>query len=110
MVTPSLDRLAAEGRPFRRHYVQVPTCGASRYALFTGIRPSSNDHLRNDAFVRLLPREEQDRPESFVHLFRRNGYYTAAIGKVTHYPDSRIYTYDGEGDGQVEMPFSCNTV
>lgn len=106
MVTPSLDRLAAEGRPFRRHYVQVPTCGASRYALFTGIRPSSNDHLRNDAFVRLLPREEQDRPESFVHLFRRNGYYTAAIGKVTHYPDSRIYTYDGEGDGQVEMPFS----
>lgn len=106
MVTPALDRLAAEGRPFRRHYVQVPTCGASRYALLTGTRPSSREHLGNEAFVRLLPQEEQNRPESFVHLFRRNGYYTAAIGKISHYPDSRIYSYAGEGDGRLEMPFS----
>ncbi len=28
MVTPNLDRLAAEGRLFRNHYVQAPTCGA----------------------------------------------------------------------------------
>ncbi len=106
MVTPALDRLAEEGRPFRRHYVQVPTCGASRYALFTGMRPDSDDHLSNDAFVRLLPSAEEARPESFVHLFKQNGYYTAAIGKLSHYPDSRVYSYAGEGDGRAEMPSS----
>ena len=110
MVTPNLDRLAAEGRVFRNHYVQAPTCGASRFALLTGIRPRSNDHLSNEAFVRLLPGEEQQRPESFAHLFRRNGYYTAAIGKVSHYPDGRIYSYEGEGDGRAEMPFSWDEV
>ena len=106
MVTPALDRLAAEGRLFRQHYAQAPTCGASRYALLTGNRPRSADHLSNEALVRLLPREEQEGPESFAHLFRRNGYYTAAVGKVGHYPDGRVYTYEGEGDGRAEMPFS----
>ncbi len=106
MVTPNLDRLAAEGRMFRNHFVQAPTCGASRFSLLTGIRPRSSDHLSNDAFVRLLPREEAERPESVAHLFRRNGYYTAAVGKVSHYPDGRVYTYQGEGDGRPEMPFS----
>ena len=30
MHTPYLDQLASEGQLFRNHYVQVPTCGASR--------------------------------------------------------------------------------
>lgn len=36
MVTPNLDKLAATGRLFTRHYVQLPTCGASRYSMMTG--------------------------------------------------------------------------
>ena len=28
--SPNIDRLAATGRAFHRHYVQAPTCGASR--------------------------------------------------------------------------------
>ena len=71
MVTPNLDRLAATGRLFQRHYVQAPTCGASRYALLTGERPSTPDHLSNEAFPLLLPKQEQERPESFAHVFRR---------------------------------------
>ncbi len=106
MVTPNLDRLAAEGRLFRNHFVQAPTCGASRFSLLTGLRPSSSDHLSNEAFVRLLPPDERERPESFAHLFRRNGYHTAAFGKISHYPDGRIYSYEGEGDGRAEMPHS----
>ena len=34
--SPNIDALAARGRLFGRHYVQAPTCGASRYALLTG--------------------------------------------------------------------------
>jgi len=32
MKTPNIDRLAASGVTFKRHYVQVATCGASRHA------------------------------------------------------------------------------
>ena len=34
--TPSLDRLAAEGVLFRRHYAQAAPCGPSRASLHTG--------------------------------------------------------------------------
>jgi len=53
-----------------------------------------------------MSREEPEVPESFAHLFRRNGYYTAAIGKISHTPDGKLYSYEGEGDGAPEMPFS----
>ena len=53
MVTPHIDTLASQGRMFRNHYVAVPTCGASRYALMSGLRPTaaSDD---NGAFMRLF--------------------------------------------------------
>lgn len=110
MVTPHLDQLAQEGRLFTQHYVQAPTCGASRYSMLTGTRPSSAVHLRNSAFQDLLPREEQAHPESFAHLLRRHGYHTVALGKISHQPDSRLFTYSGEGDGALEMPFSWDEV
>ena len=31
--SPNIDRLAASGRAFHNHYVNAPTCGASRYSL-----------------------------------------------------------------------------
>lgn len=106
MVTPNFDRFATTGRLFERHYVQVPTCGASRYALLTGERPSSREHTSNEAIRNLLPKTEQERPESFAHMFRRAGYRTVSIGKISHYVDGRIYSYEGEGEGEFEMPFS----
>ncbi len=108
--TPNLDRLAAEGRLFTHHFAQVPTCGASRYALLTGTRPHLPEHLGNQALADLLPRQEQKTPESFAHVFKRNGYYTASIGKISHMPDGRLYTYEGEGNGALEMPFSWDEV
>ena len=38
--SPHLDRLASQGMLFTRHYVQVPTCGASRYSMLTGRSPA----------------------------------------------------------------------
>ena len=34
--SPNIDRLAASGRAFHNHYVNAPTCGASRYTMLTG--------------------------------------------------------------------------
>ena len=50
--SPNMDALASEGSLFTHHYVQVPTCGASRHALLTGMRPSKPEHLSNPANIR----------------------------------------------------------
>ena len=97
MVTPAMDQLAAEGRLFQHHYVHVPTCGASRFALLTGQRPKTPAHLSNQALRDLLPTEEQAAPETFAHHLRRNGYKTVSLGKIGHYVDGKIYSYEGEG-------------
>ena len=41
--SPNIDRLASNGTVFRRHYVQSPTCGASRYTLLTGRYGEANN-------------------------------------------------------------------
>ena len=103
MKTPHLDRLARQGRRFDRHYVQVPTCGASRFALLTGRRPSQTKALNNGAFGG-LSREELPAPQTMPEHFRRHGYTTVCIGKISHQPDGRVFAYDGSGDGRDELP------
>jgi arylsulfatase A-like enzyme len=110
MLTPNIDRFASQGRLFKRHYVQVPTCGASRHALLTGTRPTKSGHISNDAIRNEFPRTPADRPESFAEHFKKSGYFTQCIGKISHYVDGRIYSYDGSGDGRLEMPRSWNEV
>jgi arylsulfatase A-like enzyme len=91
MRTPHMDALAASGRLFRNHYVAVPTCGASRYALMTGLRPTAATD-NNDAFD-LMPTTAGANPESWVDLLRRNGWHTASIGKITHEPDGYRWNF-----------------
>lgn len=47
MITPNLDRLAAEGIRFDRAYTCQPVCGPARSALFTGLFPHSNGSWGN---------------------------------------------------------------
>ena len=69
--TPHLDRLAAEGRYFRHHYVQVAACGPSRCSMLTGRRIiQSWDVWSADRKLA----EEPTNPVSFAHHFRCNGY------------------------------------
>jgi iduronate 2-sulfatase len=105
MHTPNIDRLAETGVRFKWHFVAAPTCGASRYALLTGYRPSGPRDLSNEAFEQMRQREIEG-PESMVELFRRNGYRTVGIGKVSHYPDGRVYGYDRPVSDVMEMPRS----
>lgn len=96
MVTPHMDSLAAQGRMFRNHYVAVPTCGASRYALLSGRRPTSATD-ENDAF-NAMPATLPAQPESWVDLLRRNGWHTVSMGKVTHEPDGYRWNFPVNND------------
>lgn len=106
--TPSMDKLANQAVVFQNHYVQVPTCGASRASLLTGLLPRTPQHLQNSAMERLLSNEpEGEIPETFVHHFRRNGYYTVGIGKISHSPDGFWYGYEEQPEGKkLELPHS----
>jgi iduronate 2-sulfatase len=80
--SPNIDRLAATGVVFNRAYCMVPTCGASRASLMTGIRPSKS------RFVNYLTWAEKDAPAitTLNTHFKKQGYYTISNGKVFHHP------------------------
>ncbi len=86
MVSPNLDRLAAQGIVFRRSYCMVPTCGASRASLMTGIRPARN------RFVNYLAWAERDAPgiTTLNTHFRNHGYHTISNGKVFHHTKDNV--------------------
>lgn len=106
--SPHLDRLAAQGVLFTNHFVQVPTCGASRYALLTGRSPKNSGVTRsNQAFYRgqsALSTKRLEGAQTMPELFRRSGYYTTCIGKISHTADGRVFEYNGTGNGRDELP------
>ena len=107
MKTPNLDRLATEGTVFANHFVQVPTCGASRLSMLTGSRPSQESHLRNHAIItEISDKPESAIPETFIHHFKRNNYYTVGIGKVSHQVDGLVYEYEEPPSDKLELPHS----
>ncbi|AKP52996.1 sulfatase [Cyclobacterium amurskyense] len=106
--TPNLDAIGNSGTIFENHYVQVPTCGASRCSILTGMLPSSRAHLKNSAIEKMMADvPEGERPESFVHHLKRNGYYTVGIGKISHSIEGLVYGYEESPEGaKAEMPYS----
>jgi len=87
MVTPNIDRLAEEGRAFTRHYVQIAVCGPSRCSLLTGRRVLQSWDCWAEDRKRT---QEPENPVSIAHLFRRGGYRTVSIGKVSHEPGGTL--------------------
>lgn len=105
--SPHLDRLASQGVLFTNHFVQVPTCGASRYALLTGRSPCRTRALSNQAMYAgptQLNQEQTTGAQTMPELFRRSGYHTVLIGKISHTADGKVFEYNGRGDGRDEMP------
>lgn len=105
--SPNIDKLAASGTLFTNQYVQVPTCGASRCCLITGMFPKTTGYLENDACQTYISgKPETDQPESFIHHLRRNGYHTVGIGKISHYADGLLYDYTDLVGTEYELPHS----
>ncbi len=86
--SPHIDALAARGRAFLRHYVQAPTCGASRYALLTGQYGPYGNHALFQRANHLEKNSKAVSP-SLPAWFRRHGYATVSVGKVSHHPGGR---------------------
>ena len=100
--SPNIDRLAEAGRVFMRHYVQAPTCGASRYTLLTGRYGSgSNGALFQRAAK--LKSEPEAVPPSMPAYFREHGYTTVSVGKVSHHPGG-WGGEDWDDQSELEMP------
>lgn len=100
--SPNIDRLAARGRLFESHYVQAPTCGASRFTLLTG-RYGGSDNGALFQRATQLRRKPEEIPLSMPGWFRKNGYTTVSVGKVSHHPGGRGGP-DWNDDQQPEMP------
>jgi iduronate 2-sulfatase len=100
--SPNIDQLAASGRAFHRHYVQAPTCGASRFAMLTGLYGPTGNHA-------IFKRADQLRnnpdsvPPSMPEWFRQNGYTTVSVGKVSHHPGG-WGGEDWDDQTKIEMP------
>ncbi|MGQ1785357.1 MULTISPECIES: sulfatase [unclassified Saccharicrinis] len=80
-VAPNLDLLAQRGVVFGNNFCQYPTCGPSRASLLSGLYPfeSGYTHMKPGTFNEHLPGVV-----SLPHLFRKNGYFTARVGKIFH--------------------------
>jgi len=99
--TPNIDKLASSGYVFNNHYVQSAICGPSRSSLLTGKVCQQWDpwgeYRKSDL--------EPDATLSLPHLFKKNGYNTIGIGKITHEPGGVM----DEAQKIAQIPFSWDT-
>ncbi len=104
--SPHIDELASSGTVFHRHYVQAPTCGASRFTLLTGRYGGAGN---GSLFSRAVQLGENPNAVSLSMpaWFRKHGYTTVSVGKVSHHPGG--LGGDRWNDPKIpEMPNSWN--
>ncbi|MBX3176151.1 MAG: sulfatase [Candidatus Hydrogenedentes bacterium] len=80
--TPHIDRLAETGVRFNRAYCQYPVCGPSRASMMSGLYPLSIGVMGNGQSEEFT--ENLGGRPSLAELFKKNGYYTARMGKIYH--------------------------
>ncbi len=86
LLTPNIDRLAARGVRFDRAYCQFPLCSPSRSSFLTGRRPNATGVLGNPNRT-LSPHLREKLPQTVTlpELFKKNGWFSARVGKLYHY-------------------------
>ena len=79
--TPNIDRLAASGMRFTRHYSGSPVCAPSRCVLMTGLHPG-HSAIRDNKEIQ--PEGQASLPagtETLARALRKVGYRTGCFGK-----------------------------
>jgi arylsulfatase A-like enzyme len=90
--TPHLDHLADRSAVFERAFVANPTCMPNRASLITGRWPSAHGTRCNGIAL------EPD-ASTFVRSLAREGYRTAAVGKLHH--QNMGWDFEPEQRGQI---------
>jgi arylsulfatase A-like enzyme len=85
--TPNLDRLAAEGVLFRRHYAQAAPCGPSRASLHTGAYLMNHRSVLNGTPL-------EARFTNVALEARASGYDPVLFGYTDASPDPRVLAPD----------------
>jgi len=95
-VTPSLDRLAAEGAVFERAHVPIAVCQPSRSAIMTGRWPHRNGAEGFEPIADGVP--------VVTTLLAGAGYRTGIVGKVAHLQPTERFAWDHAVDmGELGM-------
>jgi iduronate 2-sulfatase len=78
--TPYIDKLASESVMFTRAYANVPTCGASRASLLSGLAPTAS------RFTNVKSNIQKETPDAVTlqRAFKESGYTAISNGKVAH--------------------------
>lgn len=100
--SPNIDKLAAQGRAFPKHYVNAPSCGPSRYTMLTGIYGPADNNALFERADQLAEDPRQTTP-TMPEWFRKNGYTTVSVGKVSHHPGG-LGGPDWNDPNEIEMP------
>ena len=102
VTTPNMQKLADGGMTFTRAFIASPACAPSRAALLTGMMPARNGAEANHTYKR-------DDVAPLPAVLQRQGYETAAFGKVAHKTtDAARYGFDkidGRADAKVVEAF-----
>ena len=80
ILSPNIDKLAADGLLFERAYCQLAVCAPSRTSLLTGLRPDSCKVWTIGPHFRKFVPDVVTLPQHF----KRHGYHTQALGKIYH--------------------------
>ena len=94
--TPNLDRLAAAGVSFRRHFAKAAPCGPSRASLYTGMYLMNHRSALNGTPL-------DARHDNVALVARRLGYEPALFGytdtsidpRTVRADDPALYSYEG---------------
>ncbi len=80
IATPAIDQIAAEGMVFTNAYASSSLCSPSRYSIMTG-RYAWRTRLKSRV-LKYFEKPLIEKDETTVaSMLRRNGYYTAMVGK-----------------------------
>jgi len=80
IATPNIDRLAKEGMRFTDAHTGSSVCTPTRYGLITG-RYAWRSRLKRGVLGGMSPPLIEEGRQTIAHLFAKQGYATACIGK-----------------------------
>jgi len=84
VITPNIDALAEKSTIFKNAYCSAPLCNPSRTSILTGYRPSTTGVYGNKEHFR--DEKGFENTVTLPQYFEKNGYKTAAAGKIFHSP------------------------